>query len=369
MSATLTRGLTVLAVALLIGGAYRLNHAIVQENVLGLFPVVRSEKGLVAAAGGVSKHSLASTTDVAKKEGGKGITGYIQDLLKLRKQTVTVEPPVTPEEPELPPEDPPASDDPDESDTLEPVDEPVDEIDEDLPPEEEEFEDYTEDFYEEVPYEDYADEYPLEEYPYEEYTYEEWVPEEATVPYDPGVYVDETVVTPATEPAPATKKPAVKRVLTPVATTKKLPDLYVGEIKPLLTEGQTAIQVNGPVGFNLRIDNAGRAEAASFTTRVRIDTGADGSFDTETLIAPQGPLPLNATQRLVASYVVERATAGRHIAEICVDSTNAIAETIERNNCRRIEFAVAGSAAPQTVAPPGYKAYQSLVNFLSGFLN
>jgi hypothetical protein len=336
---------TLLVVVVLLN-AYALYRSFAPDESLALVSTA-DQIALEAAAGGVPANTLASTTSK------KGLGSYIKELLGGKKDNLApAAPPPAQPEPEL--EDPitPASE-PDEAEEEELLEE--DPLADDLPPEEEE---EYEDLYEE----ELTEEYPAEEIPTEDL----WQLEEYPAPViEESIFIEET---PAPSVAPATRTVAPRAPVKPAVVTRKLADLYIGDITPRLVRDLDQVVAGQTLGFDIRVDNGGAAEAAAFVTRIRVDASVDGTWEKETSIAPQGILPIGASQRLLSANAIDTVAPGRSVVEICVDSTSAVAESNERNNCRRVEF-TATASAPVAPATASTNPVKGLFNFLSQFVD
>lgn len=169
----------------------------------------------------------------------------------------------------------------------------------------------------------------------------------------------------ATEHAPASTRGSS----VPKTARGTLPDLFVGEVSPLIGS-LDAVQPNQPLALRIRIDNVGSKVAGPFSTRIRVDTGANGSVDEESVVAPQGVLPGRNAQRLTVLSAVKETVSGKDKMQICVDNANVVAESNEKNNCRVVDFTVlAGpsAATPKTSVVSSFT--QAIANFFSSLSN
>ncbi len=320
--------LAVFVVCVLTLDAYALQQFAPQDESLG-------------AASITSRLSAATTT---VPEHGKSFGELIRALFDKKEKKNVVTPPVRPPRDQVTGHD---DDTPADDEAYTPADEEEQQ--------QEEEEEYVEPEYE----------WPTEE---EEPAFEyESLPdtEETVYGEDTTVYSDPSGEGAAELPAEPAAKAPIKKVVAP-RTIGALPDLYVGEIVPLTSSDIHNLAPYQPLGFSIRVDNAGSREALAFTTRIRVDEHADHTWDTETALAPQGIVPALNTQRLIASDVI-RTTPGKNVVEICVDSAAQVAESNEKNNCRAVEYTVADGPVPVAKKPSLiYSAYQAISQFFSG---
>lgn len=125
-------------------------------------------------------------------------------------------------------------------------------------------------------------------------------------------------------------------------TTTAQPDLITTSLAPA-----TQIQGSSSPAFSATVRNQGNGSATAVSsTRLRIDTGGDGSFDTTAANRSTGFLTAGGSEAESWSGVWSApacpgATACNHRFEVCTDIGNAVSESNENNNCSIQNFTVA----------------------------
>lgn len=107
--------------------------------------------------------------------------------------------------------------------------------------------------------------------------------------------------------------------------------------------------------------NNGDGTASASQTRVRIDVGANGSWDMVLAIAQTGVLASHESETETFQFAPSQ--AGQHRVESCADTGNSVDEADETNNCSIQTFNVVGQQPPPPVLPTvNLTANPSLIN-------
>ncbi|MEK7607214.1 MAG: CARDB domain-containing protein [Patescibacteria group bacterium] len=105
-----------------------------------------------------------------------------------------------------------------------------------------------------------------------------------------------------------------------------------------------------PAVFSAYVRNRGDVVAGSSMIRVRVDIGANGSWDVTSKFAEAASLAPGA-QVFVKIPLTWNAPAGTSIFEICADTEKSVQESDESNNCEQDRFIVAVGEEPYQEEP------------------
>ncbi|MBI2035215.1 MAG: hypothetical protein HYT12_00850 [Candidatus Liptonbacteria bacterium] len=113
-----------------------------------------------------------------------------------------------------------------------------------------------------------------------------------------------------------------------------------------------AVPVAGDsVSFSGKVKNAGTHSSGPSQTRLRVDIGANGSWDISPANGnvtrmPTGALAVDATENETWGNLWT-AVAGNHEYQICADNPSVVSELDEGNNCSKKSFTVGLAVLPE----------------------